>query len=209
MTSDEQRLLNTLLKQLTAIKTEGKDPDAARLIEEAGRQQPDALYLLAQKTLLQEQAIETLRAQVSLLEQQLSASRSAPASGGFLERNPWGTPSRVPPSMPASGAYAPMTQAAPMSPFGGFLGAAAATAAGVAGGAFLFHGIESLLHHPQGADFHGAGYEGGQGPESVTINHYHEGNDPTSMGSNDALPVSDSEDWGYESGDDDGGALDV
>jgi hypothetical protein len=33
------------------------------------------------------------------------------------------------------------------SPLGGFLGQAAATAAGVAGGAFLFQGLENLLGH--------------------------------------------------------------
>ena len=209
MTSDEQRLLDTLLKQLTAIKTAAKDPDAQRLIEEAGRQQPDALYLLVQKTLLQEQAIESLRAQVSSLEQQVAASGSAPVSGGFLERNPWGGASRASAGFPAPGGYSPVPQMAPASPFGGFLGSAAATAAGVAGGAFLFHGIESLLHHPQGSDLHAAGYDGGQGPESVTINHYHEGNEPaSSMGSGDSLPVSDSEEWNTFD-DDDGGSLDV
>jgi hypothetical protein len=40
------------------------------------------------------------------------------------------------------------------SSWGSFLGTAAATAAGIAGGAFLFQGLESLLgHHDSGSGF--------------------------------------------------------
>lgn len=208
MTTDEQRLLEPLLKQLTAIKSVAKDPDAQRLIEAAGHQQPDALYLLVQKALLQEQAIEALRTQVASLEGQLSSVRTAPGAGGFLDRNPWGAPTRQPTSVATNPGYSPFPPTAAPSPFGGFLGAAAATAAGVAGGAFLFHGIESLLHHPQGSDFHGAGYQTGQGPESVSINHHHQGVDQGQAGTEGAWPLSDGDAW---NGDDDGGngGLDV
>ena len=208
MTTDEQRLLEPLLRQLTAIKSVAKDPDAQRLIENAGQQQPDALYLLVQKALLQEQAIEGLRAQVASLEGQLSNARTTPGAAGFLDRNPWGAPTRQPAGVATNPGYSPFPSAAAPSPLGGFLGAAAATAAGVAGGAFLFHGIESLLHHPQATDFHGAGYQDGQGPESVTINHYHEGVDQGEAGTDEAWRVNDIDAWNGDDESEDG-ALDV
>jgi hypothetical protein len=67
--------------------------------------------------------------------------------------------------------------------FSSFLGQAAATAAGVAGGEFLFQGIENMFGHHGGGGFGGEGFAGGgfggerfanAGPtEDVTINNYY------------------------------------
>ena len=57
---------------------------------------------------------------------------------------------------------------------GSFLGTAAATAAGIAGGAFLFQGIESLLgHHGGGGSFLDSAGEGGEHIDNLTINEYY------------------------------------
>jgi len=60
--------------------------------------------------------------------------------------------------------------AGPASGFGSFLGNAAATAAGVAGGAFLFQGLENLFGHQAGA-FPGASLPA-ETVENVTVNNF-------------------------------------
>lgn len=158
MTHEEQRLLTRFLDELEKVKNVAKDPDAEALIKAAATAQPDAMYLLVQRCLLQDQALNTARSRIEDLQQQLERERSQPprATGGFLAANPWGRPAAAPASGPG-----PVVQSDPLappglaaaSPFSGFLGNAVATAAGVAGGAFLFHGIENLLH----SSSHGAG----------------------------------------------------
>jgi len=100
------------------------------------------------------------------------------------------------------------------SGFGSFLGSAAATAAGVAAGAFLFQGIENLMgHHDHGGGAFSdtASDEGHQAPENVTINQYY-GDDAglQNQGGGDNYgentPIAD-DDW--ESYDDDVNSVDV
>lgn len=74
---------------------------------------------------------------------------------------------------------------------GGFLRSAAATAAGVAGGALLFQGIESLFGHHYAGDLMGAGMTPGLG-ETVVNNYY--GSDAAGGG-----------DWSSDAGDPGGG----
>ncbi|MDD1651347.1 MAG: DUF2076 domain-containing protein, partial [Methylococcaceae bacterium] len=152
MTHEEQRLLTIFLDELGKVRDVAKDPAAEALIKAAGTAQPDAMYLLVQRCLLQDQALNAARSRIEDLQQQLEREKSQPpgAAGGFLGDNPWGRPAAP---APASGP-GPLVQSGPLvppglaaaSPFSGFLGNAVATAAGVAGGAFLFHGIENLLH---------------------------------------------------------------
>lgn len=161
MTPDENRLLATFLDQLAQVRGIAKDPAAAAMIGEAAARQPDALYLLVQRSLLQDQALATANARIASLETQLRSAPGATSDSAFLDpRNAWGrAASAVPPAgagsnpafgYPAAPVYA---QAPPRTGlFGGgqggsFLTSMAATAAGVAGGAFLFQGIESLMGH--------------------------------------------------------------
>ena len=223
MHHEEKKLLTDFLDQLKRIEGVQKDAEAAELIHSAGATQPDALYLLVQKALLQEQALNGAKAQIAALQRELADSRrSEGASGSFLGQNPWATPQGRP--APA-GSPQGFSQAAPMSagtpssfggsPFGGFLGSAAATAAGVAGGAFLFQGIESLMGHHGGYGFSDAGYMGHQAPENVTINEYYgDGNAPHSVDASYAddnasgfSDASDTDNW--DSYDDDSGSIDV
>ncbi len=164
MTPDETGLLTTFLMQLTQAGTVGKDPQAASLIADAVARQPDAAYLLVQRSLLQDRALTNATARIASLEEQL---RATPAAGGsFLDggNNAWGRAAVAPTASPVApaGAFnaAPLSANAPAPSrfFGGgglggglgggsFLTNMAATAAGVAGGAFLFQGIENLMGH--------------------------------------------------------------
>ena len=93
-------------------------------------------------------------------------------------------PPQYPGYAPPPSGYAPYAAPAPYYPapagaypapgaggFSSFLGQAATTAAGVAGGEFLFQGLENLFGH------HGGGFFSGEAPapyptEDVTINNY-------------------------------------
>jgi len=221
MNNEESRLLREFLGQLSQIRGVTKDPDANRLIEEATASQPDVLYLLVQKALLQDQALRSAQTQIQTLQKQLDRANRTPSSqsqSGFLSRDPWATAAPggqySPPLAQASPSYMPMGTPAGTSPFGSFLGSAAATAAGVAGGAFLFHGIESLMgHHGFGNGYSDASFHTSHdAPENVTINQYY-GDDSHShpngseAGYGESTPTSYQEDW--DSYDDDVNSVDV
>ena len=170
MTPEETSLLTTFLTQLQQAGIVTKDAQAAALINEAVARQPDAAYLLVQRSLLQDQALANATARIASLEAQ---ARSAPASGSsFLDggNNAWGRTAvgaAASAPVPAQVGPAPVfaAAAAPSRFFGGgmgglggaggggsFLSTMAATAAGVAGGAFLFQGIEGLMGHHGGSN---------------------------------------------------------
>lgn len=188
MTPQEHQTLSTLLSQLTQIRGMPKDPEANAMIGQAVAQQPDAAYLLVQRAMLLEQALEAAKAQIAELQRQVDAAPSSARGGSFLDGNAWGnsaggsaprdagelsaTGNPLPPAgqgryaaspAPDASAYqaaAPMAARGrgPASMFGGgggsMLGTLAATAAGVAGGAFLFQGIGNLLGNHHAADTH-------------------------------------------------------
>ncbi len=162
MSPDEFRLLTTFLNQLSQVGNVTKDPQAATLIADAVARQPDAAYLLVQRALLQDQALATARERIASLEAQLRSVPAAPSSG-FLDSgsNAWGrsvssAPQQTAAVAPTQYAPAPVASAAPHTGFfggggGSFLTSMAATAAGVAGGAFLYQGIESMMHRGDGS----------------------------------------------------------
>jgi hypothetical protein len=165
MTPQESQALQNFLGQLTQVRGIQKDPEADATISRAVAQQPDAPYLLVQRALLQDQALQNAQAQIAQLRNELEATRrpaSASGAGSFLDAgSAWGRSAVSPPHpeaqspvmqaapgrMPMQGGYG--QQAARPGFFGGgggnFLGSLAATAAGVAGGAFLFQGIQNLM----------------------------------------------------------------
>src|SRR6516164_5904572 len=121
----------------------------------------------------------------------------APAAGGGAPAGPWTRSPQVaaaPPAQPYSqGGYTQPGSGQPMPGGGGFMGggiggamggggflrSAAATAAGVAGGALLFQGISSLFGNHYAGGLMGAGMTPGLG-ETVVNNFY--GNDGSSGG---------------------------
>jgi hypothetical protein len=94
---------------------------------------------------------------------------------------------------------------------GSFLGQAATTAAGVAAGAFLFQGIESLMgHHGYGSPYQDMAYQDAMRPENVTINEYYDGHQPEDAHFNQDDSVNASyDDDAIGFSDDDAGGFDV
>lgn len=150
MSPSDTRKLHDFLAQLVQARGIQKDPEADALIQRAVAQQPDAAYLLVQRALLMEQALDSARAQIAALENQVQQQQGS--RGGFLDPYSWGNRRQV--SHPSSH-HMHYQHAAPGSFGGGFLrggggggllGSIAATAAGVAAGSFLFHGLDNLFH---------------------------------------------------------------
>lgn len=187
MTPQEREQLTQFLKQLGEARIGGRDAEADTLIREAVAKQPDAAYLLVQRAMLVEQALNVAKSQIAQLQSQLQAQ--PPAAGrstGFLGGgNPWapavdggagaGVPGAGNYQMPRGGAF----NAAPAAPasgggVGSFLGNVATTAAGVVAGGFLFQGLESLLGHHGGGTPWGGGTPAETVSEQTTINNYYD-----------------------------------
>jgi hypothetical protein len=194
MTPQEREQLTQFLKQLAEARVGEKNTEADGLIREVVAKQPDAAYLLVQRAMLVEQALNTAKAQIAQLQSQLQA-QSAPAGGrntGFLGGgNPWGQSldsgaANAGGGVPGAGGYqiprggAPFANAAPAAPSGGgvgsFLGSMATTAAGVVAGSFLFQGIENLIggHHGPSSSLWGDGSPVERVSEQTIINNYYE-----------------------------------
>jgi len=214
MSPQETQALQDFLQQLTQVQGISKDAQADAMIQAAVARQPDAAYLLVQRALLMEQALNATKAQVAALQNQvqsLQANASGGArSSGFLDGNAWGNapaaaPARAQPAAPAytpapaqpyaAPAYQAAPAAAPSSGFfgggmGSMLGTVAATAAGVAGGAFLYQGIEHLFNGNSGS---GLAHQNGlsapvENIENTTVNNYYgsEGDRKSDLASNDS-----------------------
>jgi len=203
----EREKLTRFLQQLAQAQAGAKDLEAARLIEEACRRQPDANYLLVQRNLLLEQALENAQAEIARLRSEQSA---APAGGGFFDSNAWGSrPAPAAASAPAFGrplAYAAMPAAAPVAPAApaqssffnsGVLGNVATTAAGVVAGSFLFQGIEHLMgNHGNGSGFlpGGNAFSPEALTENVVVNNYYDSPD-TGADDGDVFSGGGDPDW--------------
>jgi len=167
MTSDERTLISTLFERLNQAAAQPKDAEADDYIRSKVSQQPLAPYLLVQSTLVMQQALAAAQSRIADLEKELAASTSPRQEPGssFLAgmsslfgvgQSPSQPPPRspqTPPPLPTQSAQ-PSTFAPPPIPAagrgGGFLQSALSTAAGVAGGALLFQGIQNLMGHNPG-----------------------------------------------------------
>ncbi len=136
MTPQEQQQLDDFLIKLTHVGYLNKDPQAAQAIAAAFARQPDAPYLTVHRCLQLEQALAAANARIAQLEKQ-----QPPASGGFTDN--WGRSAPAPAAVPAPDSF--MNSRA-----GSWLGSAAATAAGVAGGALLAQGISHMFSSGHG-----------------------------------------------------------
>ncbi len=191
MTPQESQTLQDFLDQLMQARGVAKDPQAEALIIRAIAQQPDAAYLLVQRAMLLEQALNQSKAQISQLQHDLQTARTSTATSFLDSNNSWGrgvmdasrpasVPANPPQSLAAVQSPTPSNIAKPGFLSGGtgnFLTNVAATAAGVAGGAFLFQGIENLMghHHGQSSGLLGQSGMTGVPVENTTINNYYAG----------------------------------
>lgn len=199
MTLQESQILQEFLDQLVQAKGVAKDPQAEALIARAIAQQPDAAYLLVQRAMLLEQALNQSKAQISQLQHELQSARASTPTSFLDSGNNWGrgvmdasrpasVPAHPPQNWVAAQSPAPSNISKPSFLSGGagnFLTNVAATAAGVAGGAFLFQGIENLMgHHGQGSGFLRPSGMTSVPIENTTINNYYAA-DTSSANSND------------------------
>lgn len=164
MTAEERQLLAALFDRIGALAPQPRDREAEALIEAAVRQHPAAPYVLAQTVLVQDEALRAAAARIQSLEQSGQAEAKEGAADNFVRPQ-----SRTPSGLPGIGARStatpggtwgaaaaqsqaagPLGAAAGEPAGGGFLRNAMTTAAGVAGGALLFQGIQSLFSGKEG-----------------------------------------------------------
>jgi hypothetical protein len=205
MIPQERDMLANLVDRVRQSPQQQRDPEADTAINDLVRQRPDAPYILAQTVLVQDYSLHQAQARIAELEQQIKGQQSN--HGGFLSsifgggRDPQPA-QRVQPApyqqpqpgyaqpqpgyaQPAAGPWGPAPQVF-AQPAGqpSFLRSAATTAAGVAGGALLFEGIESLFggHGGYGGGFGGGGFGGAgfggfgaqPGLTETVVNNYYE-----------------------------------
>ena len=202
MTPEERTLLTQFLTDLTQARGVAKDPEAASMIENAVRANPDGAYVLVQHALLADQALHQAQGQIAQLQQQLQQGQPQPSSSFFggaglgprtaqpdyqtQSQTPWGQAAAPPAqSQPFFGGGQPSGGLGGIFGGGGgglgsFLRTAGTTAAGVAGGEMLFSGLSNIFggHHGGGfggGGFGGGGWGGGPEVENVTINEYGDG----------------------------------
>lgn len=193
MTPQDVQALEAFLNQLTQARVDSKDPQAAAMIADAAARQPDTAYLLVQRAMLLDRALQNAQAQIVSLQHQLQAAQAS-GSRGFMDNDSaWGASAGRAPQAPVPSPApmpAPQYQAAPAQPatppaqpsrpgfLGGGLGSTfgtiATTAAGVAGGALLFQGIENLFHRgSSGGGFFGQPAMGSVPTETTVVNNYY------------------------------------
>ena len=121
MTLEERDQLQNFLRQLLLSRAIPKDVAAESLIKEACSQHTDALYLLVQRAMNSELALQAALAKNAELQEKLGPLSEA------LKNSPT-QPATVAPSLWGSG----------------MLGSVASTAVGVVAGSLLFEGIQNL-----------------------------------------------------------------
>jgi hypothetical protein len=209
MTPEERQLLTALATRIKAAPVQQKDQEADEMLRQLVRERSDTAYLLAQTVLMQDLALRNAQAQIADLQRQLEAARRSPApgSGSFLYGLFGGGSASPPPSTPqyrppgpasvppsrgpwAQSAPRPAYPAAPGAPMlqpaqsSSFLQQAATTAVGIAGGALLFEGIQSLFGPHYGGFISGGPWGGGWGPTeslsetTIVNNNYYEESRP-------------------------------
>jgi hypothetical protein len=170
MSPQDTQLLENFLNQLIQARGLPKDPEADAMIQKAVAYQPDAAYLLVQRALLQQQALDNAKAEIANLQRQLQGGQQS--GGRFLDPNAWGNsagqrqPTQAYDTQSSQQTYPQQQYQQPYQQpslssrasnffrggmggggMGGALGSIASTAAGVAAGAFLFQGLGNLLGH--------------------------------------------------------------
>jgi hypothetical protein len=190
MTPQEAQALEAFLSQLTLARAAAKDAQAEAMIAKAVAAQPDAAYLLVQRAMLLDHALAAAKQEIASLTTQLQTAQAS-GSTSFLEpKYAWGASvnpgAASPPAQAAAAQPAPTAIQPPQMPpaqqqrpgflgggLGGTLGSIATTAAGVAGGAFLFQGIENLFRHNSGNGFLGQSDIGTRPTETTVVNNYY------------------------------------
>lgn len=167
MDHNDKQAIEGLFGKLATIERQSqpRDAEAEAFIAQQVARQPGAPYYLAQTVVVQEQALNAAEARIADLEAQVHAARQG-GQGGFLSRLLGG-------GSPAPRPRQPMGQPVPgMAPQpgrgGSFLGGAAQTAMGVAGGMMLANAIGGMFAGPA---------EAGEIPEEPTDTGFEDSGD--------------------------------
>lgn len=166
MTPQERQLISTFLEQMKQTQAGQKDAEAEALIGAAVAAKADAPYLLVQRAVGLDYALQAVRAELAKAQAELVQLRSGANSSFMDQGGSWGrtgkSVSTAAAGAPSQAAFAPAFSpsslgkpaapaapaAAPASSWGsGMLGTVATTAAGVVAGSFLFQGIQGLMGH--------------------------------------------------------------
>ena len=109
MTPQERQLVDDLFDRLAKVEGAPRDPDAAGAIQDGLRKAPNAIYVLVQTVLLQDEALKRAGARIQELEQAHAPEQTQ--SGGFLnsmrdtifgkDSQPRGSVPNVPPPVPS------------------------------------------------------------------------------------------------------------
>jgi hypothetical protein len=172
MTPEERKLVEDLFERLRTLENAPRDADAVDAINRGLDLAPNALYPLVQSVLVQDEALKRADARIRELEKELGIEPpQGGGQGGFLDNmrdTLLGKNERrgsVPPVRQNPNAWGPAyNQGAPMQsesygrpPYGqqpvppqdtggsSFLGTAAATVAGVVGGALLMNSFKNMF----------------------------------------------------------------
>jgi uncharacterized protein len=160
MNPQEKAQLEQFLQQLNSTQVGTKDTEANTLIAESIKQQPDASYLLVQRAMGLEMALQVAQKQMAEMQAQIDQANQAnqankPNSGFLSGINSWGraAPTATPGTPANAMAAKPAAGAAQPSAWGsGMLGAIATTAVGVVAGSLLYQGIQSMMGHNAAPD---------------------------------------------------------
>jgi len=152
MNPQEKAQLEQFLQQLNSTQAGAKDSDADVLITESVKKQPDASYLLVQRAMGLEMALQV--AQKQMAEMQAQIDQTSKPSGFLSGINSWGraAPAQGAPANAMAAARPAAGAAQPSSWGSGMLGAIATTAVGVVAGSMLYQGIQSMMGHNSAPD---------------------------------------------------------
>jgi hypothetical protein len=84
MTPEERNLVTDLFDRLAEVEDTERDPEAERAISDGLRRAPNAIYVLVQTALVQDEALKRADARIRDLEAQLGMEPQRPRSGSFL-----------------------------------------------------------------------------------------------------------------------------
>lgn len=153
MTPQERQMVDDLFDRLARLETAPRDAAAERAIADGLASAPHAIYPLVQTVLVQDEALKRADARI----RELSGEGSGKPTGSFLDSMRQALTGRASvPSVNPNTSVEPdprwnrgstVGAAAGPSPGGSFLGTAAASAAGVIGGALLLNSISSMFGH--------------------------------------------------------------
>ena len=132
MTLEERDQLQNFLRQLLLSRATSKDVAAETLIKQACSQQSDALYLLVQRAMASELALQVATAKNAELQTKLDQVGAASNTTASLSEASIHSPPQPAIATPSLWGSA-------------LLGAVTGTAVGVVAGSILFEGIQDLV----------------------------------------------------------------